>query len=293
MTRFYTLLSSLLVLTLLTGCNLTDEDKKRIDSAEDNLQKVALDPKILEPSNDEVIAGLVEVIVDIDDSVEYEKVTLQIGTDIVGTLTQAPYSFMIDTYFLAGNEKVTLLAKAYMKDGNQLRSEVVSVVVDPNVGSSLQIISPAIDAAFAKSSEVSIQWSPITSASAYEYVLNDDLPVEVTTTEIKLNFDDIAKHSVKVRAKNKHGDVGVWSDAVTFGTGLFAYAFDIKKYGGWSSYHRNDDPIDFLITEDDFVILARGSDQYSDGSGDSSNANIAKISTEGELTWHKTYSNYL
>ncbi len=276
---------------VLTGCNLTAEDRDRIDSAEDNLQKVALDPKILQPSNDETISGVVDVIVDVDDSVEYDKVTLQVGTVVVGTLTEAPYTFSLDTYFLADQEKVTLLAKAYMVDGNVLRSDVVSVAIDDTAAGSLQITSPAQGETFPKNADVTVAWTALASASSYEYQIDDGTIVETQETSISVTFDEIAKHTVRIRAKNADGERGVWTESTQFATGLFAFAFDIKKYG--YSWERDDQPIDFLISDDDFIVLASGADGYSDGSGDSYNANVAKINQSGELAWHKTYASYL
>jgi len=274
----------------LSSCNLTADDNKRIDSAEDNLQKVALDPKILQPSVDEVITGTVEVIVDVDDSVEYEKVTLQVGAEVIQTITEAPYTFEFDTYFWSDHEKITLMAKAYMVDGNQLRSEAVSVEVDTDAQASLSILSPVLNEAFPKTGDVEVSWSSIPSAVQYEYQLNDETPVKTTETSAILSFDGTKGQSIKVRATNALEQTGIWSSEVKFSTGLFAYAYDIKKYG--YSYQRNDNPVDFLIDEDDFILLANGSDQYDDGSGDSYHANIAKIGFDGTKDWHKTYSQF-
>jgi hypothetical protein len=279
----------------VSACNLTDEDKNRIDDAENNLQKVALDPKITQPSDQEMVSGVVQVVVDVDDSnarVEYEKVTLLIGPEVVATDFEAPYVFDVDTYFLAGQEKVTLLAKAYTVDGNLLRSDVVNIIVDSNAGSSLGILSPSFGESFEKSDDIDVVWTEIPSAASYEYQLNGGDVVETSESSVQLSFDEISKHSIKVRAINEDGDAGVWSSEVEFATGLFAYAFDIKRYSGYSSYDRNDRPVDFLITDDEFALLAAGSDQYSDGSGDSYETNVASITNDGELNWHRSYSSY-
>lgn len=277
---------------LLAACNLTEDDKKRIDDAEDKIEKIALDPKILQPSDQETVSGVVTVLVDVDDSVEYNKVTLQVGADVVEEDLEAPYAFDIDTYFLASEEKVTLLAKAYMADGNQLRSEVVNIIIDPTAGSSLRILSPSANEAFDQSSTISISWTEIPTAASYEYQLNGGEVFSTTTTTADISLEDVSMHSLRVRAKNEKGEAGVWSQDVSFSTGLFAYAFELKQYGGWSSYDRNDSPIDMLISESDFVVLAQGSDQYTDGSGDSYNASVAAISTNGTFDWHQAYANY-
>lgn len=277
---------------LLAACNLTEDDKKRIDDAEDNIQKIALDPKILQPSDQETVSGVVTVLVDVDDSVEYNKVTLQVGADVVEEDLEAPYAFDIDTYFLASEEKVTLLAKAYMADGNQLRSEVVNIIVDPTAGSSLRILSPSTNEAFAQATDISVSWTEIPTAASYEYQLNGGEIYATNATNVDISLEDVATHSIRVRAKNDKGESGVWSQNVSFSTGLFAYAFELKQYGGWSSYNRNDSPVDMLISASDFVVLATGSDQYTDGSGDSYNASIAAITTDGTFDWQRAYASY-
>lgn len=282
------ILPAFLASIVLTACPLLPGDQERIEQAEDNLQKVALDPKILEPSDDEMVSGVVDVIVDVDDSVEYEKVALQIGAQVVAEDFAAPFEFELDTYFLASEERITLLAKAFLVDGTQLRSDVVTVEIDPYASGSLYIKSPSLNETYSKESDVTIEWTEVPSAASYEVAVNDFAPIFTNESFVEMSFDEVKRHSVKVRAYDEEGNAGVWTESRSFATGLFALAVDVKKFG----YSSNDDPIDFLIDGDDFVLLSSGSDLYSDGSGDSYNPNLMKISHEGDIEWHRTYGDY-
>jgi len=202
----------------ISGCELTDEEKERVEKAEDNLEKVALAPQITQPSADESISGTVEVYVDVDTSVmeTYESVTLFIEGRPELVDTEFPYEFSFNSYYWSDNEKISLLAKVETLGGNQLRSDVISVPVAATANTALAISYPQNNSVFRSINEVSLNWNALEGADSYEYQINDGGSVFTDATSAQVSLPELGNYQVKVRATNAEDHTGAWSTAVNF-----------------------------------------------------------------------------
>lgn len=202
----------------LVGCNLTDDQKERIGSAEDNVEQIALAPQITKPSADESISGIVDVYVDVDtdDLDKYKSVTLFIEGRPELVDTDYPYEFTFDSYFWSENERISLLAKLDTLKGNQLRSEVLSIPVDSSAKDGISFTFPTKGQQFQNVNEVNLAWTALDSAVSYEYRVNEGEPVEVTSTQSVIALPDLGNYSVQVRATDTNDHTGAWSTTLSF-----------------------------------------------------------------------------
>ncbi len=202
----------------ISGCELTDEEKERIETAEDNLEKVALAPQITQPSENESISGDVDVYVDVDTGAidSYESVTLFIEGRPELVDTEFPYEFSFNSYYWSDNEKISLLAKVKTLDGNELRSEVVSVPVANTANTALAISSPQTNSVFRSINEISLTWNDLEGADKYEYQINSGGILSTEATSAQVSLPELGNYQVKVRATNVEGHTGAWSTAIDF-----------------------------------------------------------------------------
>lgn len=211
----FTLLS---VTVPLLGCNLTDDQKERIDNAEDNVEKIALAPQITKPSEDETISGIVDVYVDVDtDKIDqYKSVTLFIEGSPELVDDEYPYEFTFDSYFWSDNERISLLAKLETLGGNQLRSEVLSIPVDPSANDAITFVSPTANAQLQDVNQVSLKWNSLDSAVEYEYRVNGGEEQAIEGTEVMLPLPQLGAYTVEVRATDAEDHTGDWSSPMAF-----------------------------------------------------------------------------
>ncbi len=203
----------------VSGCGaLSEDEKKRIEDAEDNLEKVALAPQITKPSADESISGNVEVYVDVDsDSISnYESVTLFIEGEPDLVDLEFPYRFNFNAYYWSTNQKISLMAKVKTLTGTELRSEVVSVPVASSAASAMAISSPQNHSILHSVNEVSVSWTALDSAVSYEYQINEAGIVSTEQVSALVSLPALGQYSVKVRATNAEGRTGAWSTDIGF-----------------------------------------------------------------------------
>jgi len=202
----------------LVGCNLTEDEKNRIDTAEDNVEKIALAPQITKPSEDETISGLVDVYVDVDESAidQYKSMTLFIEGTPELVDEDYPFEFTFDSYFWSTNEKISLLAKLETVNGNQLRSEVISIPVDPSARDAIKLSSPTAGAQLQDTDQVLLQWNAPDTSESYEYRINggDEQPVQ--NTEVTLSLYELGSYTLELRATDANGHTGAWSTPTSF-----------------------------------------------------------------------------
>jgi hypothetical protein len=200
----------------ISGCS--DTEKERIEQAEDNLEKIALAPQITKPSEDESVSGIVEVYVDVDtdDMSNYESVTLFIEGKPELVDTEFPYEFSFNSYYWSDNEKISLLAKVETINGNQLRSEVVSVPVAASANNTLTITSPQNNSILRSIGEIAVSWTTLNDAVSYEYQINGGEIISTQESSVQISLSGLGFYQAKVRATNAEGHTGDWSTAIDF-----------------------------------------------------------------------------
>ena len=199
---------------LLSGCELTEDDKKNLDKASVNLEKVAIAPLISFPAENKNIENIIEVIVDIDTSVQYKSLALLVDGKEIAIDVEAPYEFTWDPYFWSENTEATFLIRAVTEDDNLLRSEIRTVQIDSNVRNQIKYLTPTPNQIFKNTQSTNISWAARTGASNYEYRVNDTTYNTTSTTE-SIALSQVGNYSLAVRAIDAQGHKGQWSDEQT------------------------------------------------------------------------------
>lgn len=212
----YKYLTGLILISCLplSGCNLTEDDKKKLDKAGENLEKVALKPLISFPTDNDNIRGPITIIIDTDPTIEHKSVTLKVMGREVATDTEAPFEFDWQPYFWSTEEQsqVTLQVTAITADDSYLRSDLINVTLNDDLKDTLNIITPASDSSIQNIDSTQLQWAPLSGAQSYEYQLNEQNVVATTKTSATLSLPSTGNYSVKVRATNEDGQTGAWTN---------------------------------------------------------------------------------
>ncbi|MEH6450922.1 MAG: hypothetical protein V7765_19815 [Oleispira sp.] len=199
---------------LLSGCELTEDDKKNLDKASVNLEKVAIAPLISFPAENKNIENVIEVIVDIDTSVQYKSLALLVDGKEVAIDVEAPYEFTWDPYFWSENTEATFLIRAVTEDDNLLRSEIRTVQIDADVRNQVKYLIPTANQIFKNINSTNISWTARSAASNYEYRVNGTTYNTTSTTE-SIALPQVGNYSLAVRAIDAQGHKGQWSDEQT------------------------------------------------------------------------------
>jgi len=216
----YKYLSALVVSScfILTGCELTDDDKKKLDQAGNNLEKIALKPLITSPTNDDIIRDNTTIRVDTDPTVVHSSVTLKIKGEEITTDTEFPFEFNWQPYFWSteGESQVTLQVTAITEGDSYLRSDLVNVTLDSELKNTLSIISPSANQSLINVDTTQLQWSAMANATSYEYQLNEQSIVTTADNDVTLELTETGVYSVKIRATNEEGRTGAWTSLSNF-----------------------------------------------------------------------------
>lgn len=202
----------------LAGCNLTDDEKDKLDHAGNNLEKVALKPFIASPTNNDLIDGNIPIIVDLDPTITYKSVTLKIKGEEVETDTEAPFNFHWKPYFWStdGESQVTLQVTAITEDDAYLRSDLLEVTLSQNLKNNINILTPINNSSLQNVDSTLAQWAPLEGAISYEYQLNTQESTSTIETSATLELPSPGNYDLKVRATNANGHTGAWTSPASF-----------------------------------------------------------------------------
>lgn len=204
---------------LISACSLSDDDNARIDQAEDNLEKLALEPVITYPAENSTVNMITEVRVDTDESVDYKKLILLVNGVEVAEDTEAPYSFQWNPYFAADGSEASLLVKAVTTSGNSLRSKATKMIIDRSFEVNQFVLSEVSGGEPTRRSfpygtaEISLAWNEIYGADMYELSAG----AEVISSEAALANISLVEgeNSTHIRARAA-GQWGQWIELGTF-----------------------------------------------------------------------------
>lgn len=209
------LFKKILVLTLsistLAGCQLTDDEKNKLDKANANLEKVAIAPLITFPAVNDKVEKPVDVRVDIDESVTYKSVSLLIDGENIATDLEPPYNFSWDPYFWSDRDQATLMIRAVTAEDVLLRSEVLTVRIGSFIQNQIQITQPTANQEFQNIDSTNIEWTAKSGATRYDYRI-DSTSASTTATSAAISLPALGDYLLSVRATDAQGHTGQWSD---------------------------------------------------------------------------------
>ena len=205
---------------LLTACNLTEEEKEKLDEASQNLEKVVLKPIILAPSENQTVRDTTAVLFEIDDtSTEYQSISLKVDGVEVSSISEAPYQFQWDPYYSSERNTASLLIRAVTSDATLLLSEVVTVSVDQTIKDQVQILSPYQGEIIQNTDSLNIVIGGKDNAESYDLKLSINGNAEEFTTispTTQLSLNTLGAYSLEVRAVDQFGRKGGWTSPREF-----------------------------------------------------------------------------
>lgn len=204
-------LSLTLFAGLLAGCQITEEEKEKLEQAGENLEKIASAPFIAYPAENDTVKNSGEIRLIIDDSVDYKSMALIVDGIEVAVDEEAPYGFQWDPYYWSNNAKATFIIRAITAGGNLLRSEVRTVAIGDDVHNLVKVTSPYDGQILQNVNSTDISWTARAGAESYDVQINGVMfNTDQTTASIDLPV--IGNYSMSVRAIDSQGYKGKWSD---------------------------------------------------------------------------------
>jgi len=213
----------------LGGCELTDEEKDKLEQTGNNIEKVALKPTIASPGEEATLFDTTDIRINIDATVPHKSVTLLIDGQEIGTDSEAPFEFNWDPYFWSKDKKAnlsdeeqeqarvaTILVTALTEGDAFLRSDVRSIKLSEGLKDSIAFTAPTSNQAFQNTNQINLAWTSRAGAVSYDYQLNNEQVVSTASTNATLTLEETGSYQLKVRATNDLGYTGAWSTPHTF-----------------------------------------------------------------------------
>jgi len=204
-------LSLTLFAGLLAGCQITEEEKEKLEQAGENLEKIASAPFIAYPAENDTVDSSGEIRLLIDDSVDYKSMALIVDGIEVAVDEEAPYEFQWDPYYWSNNAKATFIIRAITAGGNLLRSEVRTVEIGDNVHNLVKVTSPYDGQVLQNVNSTDISWTARAGAESYDVQINGVM-FNTDQTTASIDLPTIGNYSMSVRAIDSQGYKGKWSD---------------------------------------------------------------------------------
>lgn len=204
-------LSFVIFTGLLTGCQLTEEEKEKLEQAGENLEKIASAPYIAYPAENNTVTDLEFIRLVVDDSVAYKSMALLVDGIEVAVDEEAPYEFQWDPYYWSENEKATFIIRAVTADGNLLRSEIRTVIIGENVHNLVRVTNPVDGQVLRNVNTTDISWNARAGAVSYDYKVNG-VTYSTDQTTASIDLPEVGSYAVSVRGVNRQGYKGKWSD---------------------------------------------------------------------------------
>ncbi len=196
------LLVPALLALALSGCELTDDEKEKLDNAAVDLQQLADQIIITYPAKDsEISNSMVTVRADIPASAQAQEVRLLIdGIEIAKDSDGAPWEIQWPAYYFADGSKHTLLLKTITGEGNEVRNnEQFQVTVKEEANEALSFNAGVEGAQVQDQDTFTIGFSAFPEASSYE-IKYDEKTIITTNTEAELTDLDVGIHTIQYRA---------------------------------------------------------------------------------------------
>ena len=202
----------------LSGCELTDEEKEKLDNAAVDLQQLADQIIITYPAKDsEITNSMVTVRADIPASAQAQEVRLLVdGIEIAKDSDGAPWEIQWPAYYFADGSKHTLLLKTITGEGNEVRNnEQFQVTVKEEANEALTFDEGINGSTIQDQGSLHISFAAFEGAVGYEVLLDGQL-ISTNTAELELSNLSVGTHTVQYRALHDGFETTPFSNQATF-----------------------------------------------------------------------------
>ncbi len=202
----------------LSGCELTDEEKEKLDNAAVDLQQLADQIIITYPAKDsEISNSMITVRADIPASAQAQEVRLLVdGIEIAKDSDGAPWEIQWPAYYFADGGKHTLLLKTITGEGNEVRNnEQFQVTVKEEANEALSFEEGINSSTIQDQDSLHISFVAFEGAISYEILIDGEL-ITTDTAELELNNLNVGTHTVQYRALHDGIENTPFSDEITF-----------------------------------------------------------------------------
>jgi hypothetical protein len=193
---------ALITMFTLSGCNLTDEEKEKLDNAATDLEKLADQIIITSPAKDSVVSeSIITVRADIPADANAKEVALYVdGIEIAKDTDGAPWEIQWPAYYYADGNKHTLLLKTTTGSGNEVRNnEQFQLIVAESANQALGFANVVGGTQIQDQNKLEVSFAEFPTASRYE-VTDGVQTVGTTSTAVTLTDLDVGTYSLRYRA---------------------------------------------------------------------------------------------
>jgi len=205
----------------ISGCELTLDEKEKLDNAATDLSQLADQIIITYPvKNSEVSESIVTVQVDIPANTELQELKLLVDGKEVGKDTNgAPWEIQWPAYYFADGGPHSLLLKAVTNEGIEIRNnEQFQLTVNTEANDALAFNNNLDGTQIKDSNAISVSFNPFPGASRYQ-VEYDEKVIETNSTELELIDLDVGSYDIRYRAIFDYSELttltGPYSEAAT------------------------------------------------------------------------------
>lgn len=206
----------------LSGCQLTEEEKEKLEQAGVDLSQLADQIIITNPANfSEVSTSMVVVRADIPTSANAQAVTLFVdGIEIASDTNGSPWEINWPAYYYADGNLHTLLLKTTTGEGVEVRNnQQFQLTVLEEANGSLGFTSGLDGKVIQDQNTLPITFNAFPAASKYQVSYDTEI-IETTDTQVELSELTEGIHEVRYRAIYDYSQstslVGPWSNKATF-----------------------------------------------------------------------------
>ncbi len=202
----------------LSGCDLTLEEKEKLDNAAVDLQQLADQIIITYPAKDsEVSDSMVTVRADIPESAQAQEVRLLVdGIEIAKDSDGAPWEIQWPAYLFADGGNHTLLLKTITGEGNEVRNnEQFQLTVTEEANEALTFEEGINGKSIQEQGSLSFTFAAFERARGYEILVDGNL-ITSDTAEVHLSNLTVGTHTVQYRVLHDGIDDTPFSEEATF-----------------------------------------------------------------------------
>jgi len=214
----------LLLLLLLGGCGLSDDDKEKLYDAQVDLEQLADQIIITYPANQSVVTdSVITVRADIPAAAEAQEVSLFVdGIEVAKDTDGAPWEISWPAYYWADGGAHTLLLKTVTGAGNEVRNnQQHQVTIDTQANNFLRF-SDGVDGQTIKDlNSLPVEFEGFPGATSYEVRYSNggnEQMINAASTGVELTGLDVGQYELRYRAIVQYSELttltGPWSNSV-------------------------------------------------------------------------------
>jgi hypothetical protein len=219
------LFSILAVAISMSGCDLSDEEKEKLNDAQIDLEQLADQIIITYPANNTIITDSnITVRADIPSAANAQEVTLYVdGVEVSKDIDGAPWELSWPTYYTADGMPHTLLLKTLTGGGNEVRNnQQYQVTVATEANKALAFKDGLNGLQLTDVNSLIVDYSAFLGATKYQvsYSHNgEEIEVDSVTDNVELLELNVGEYVVRYRAIKEYSQLttltGPWSEPAT------------------------------------------------------------------------------